>query len=235
MTCRILMDHSYRHPNRSDTFAPNLETVSKRAIKMAWWQQPVRNDNKPSLQGDGMQEESRVAGLMAEWQGGNDLAGDSLFQELLGELQEIARLKLAREFNSSLSTGDLINEAVIRLSKMRKINVQGREHVLALAARIMKQILIDQARKRNADKRYHTKVTLVTGLVDTNENFDVLSLDLILQELREIDPQRADIVEMRYFGGMSVEEVAVVLGISKNTIWRRWAATRLWLQARLES
>ena len=181
-----------------------------------------------------MHGQSKVASLMAEWQNGDDLAGDSLFRKVHDELTQIAQIKLAREFRSSLSTGDLINEAVIRLSKLKDISFQSREHVLALASRIMKRVLIDQARKRNADKRYHTKVTLVTQLEDPDDEFDLIGLNLVLDELREIDPQRADIVEMRYFGGMTVEEIAVVLETSKNTVWRRWSATRLWLQARLE-
>ena len=182
------------------------------------------------IQGLGMRHEE----LMADWQSGDGAAGNSLLRNVFAELKQIATVKLSRELHSSLSTGDLINEAVIRLSKLKEIEFQSREHILALASRIMRQVLVDQARKRNSDKRYHTRVTLATELEDKDNPVDLLELNIVLDELREMDPERADIVEMRYFGGMSVDDIAVVLGISKNTIWRRWAATRLWLQSRLE-
>ena len=182
-----------------------------------------------------MHGQSKVASLMAKWQDGDNLAGNDLFRNVQDELNQIARAKLAREFRSSLSTGDLINEAVIRLSRLKDISIESREHVLALASRIMKQVLIDQARKRNADKRYHTKVTLVTGLEEAEDSFDLLSVNLVLDELRAIDPERADIVEMRYFGGLTIEETANVMKIAVNTVKRDWNFSKTWLLRELSN
>ncbi|WP_417612086.1 ECF-type sigma factor [Parasphingorhabdus sp.] len=173
------------------------------------------------------------AGLMADWQSGNADAGGSLIKEIHRELEAIAAAKLSQERNSSLSTGDLINEAVIRLSKLNRIKFQDRAHILALSARIMRQILIDEARRRNADKHYHTKVTLQTNIAEWQMPIELLALDMHLSELRDIDPQRADIVEMRFFGGMSMTDISTVLDVSVATVKRRWNASRIWLQDRM--
>ncbi len=212
---------------------PPAELPCRTSGTACYWQTAAdlcKTLKRRAIQGWGMRHEE----LMAEWQSGDGEAGNSLLRDVFTELKQIATVKLSRELHSSLSTGDLINEAVIRLSKLKEIEFQSREHILALASRIMRQVLVDQARKRNADKRYHTRVTLATELEDRDSPVDLLELNIVLDELREIDPERADIVEMRYFGGMSVDDIAVVLGISRNTIGRRWAATRLWLQSRLK-
>lgn len=162
-----------------------------------------------------------------------DLANEAVLRSVFKDIEAIAAAKLAREFNSSLSTGDLVNEAVIKLTKLDRIEIRGKEHILALASRMMRQILIDQSRRRNALKHYHTRVTLATNLPDAKSPVDLLDFGFVLEELREIDPQRADIVEMRYFGGMTIEEIGVVLSLSSPTIKRRWVAARIWLQERL--
>ena len=172
---------------------------------------------------------------MASWQSGDSEAGDALFKQVHTELERIAAAKLSREFNSSLSTGDLINEAVIRLSKLTRMEFRSRAHILSLASKIMRQVLTDQARRRNADKRYHTKVTLQTNVGEWEMPLELISLDAFLNELREIDPQRADIVEMRFFGGMSLTDISTVLDISVATVKRRWQASRIWLHDRMGS
>lgn len=172
--------------------------------------------------------------LMKEWQSGDTASGDALLKSIHRELEAIAAAKLSQELHSSLSTGDLINEAVIRLSRLNRIEFQDRAHILALASRIMRQVLVDQARLRNADKRYHTKVTLQTNVGEWQMPVELLALDLYLDELRTIDPQRADIVEMRFFGGMSLTDISTVLDVSVSTVKRRWQSSRLWLQHRLD-
>ncbi|MEM8696421.1 MAG: ECF-type sigma factor [Pseudomonadota bacterium] len=171
--------------------------------------------------------------LMAEWQSGDADAGDALIRDIHNELEAIAAAKLSQELRSSLSTGDLINEAVIRLSRLERIKFKSRAHILALASRIMRQILVDQARRRNADKRYHTKVTLQTNIGEWQPPVELLALDMHLKELQGIDPQRAVIVEMRFFGGMSLTDISTVLDISVATVKRRWQASRIWLYDRL--
>ena len=171
--------------------------------------------------------------LMASWQKGDRDAGDKLFAEIHRELRQIAAAKLAQEQSSSLSTGDLINEAVIKISRLTDLQFMNKAHILALASRIMRQILVDHARAKGRDKRKHQKVTLITNIAEWKEPVELTELDLLLDELKEIDPQRADIVEMRFFGGMSIADIAVVLEISEATVNRRWAATRAWLHDRL--
>ena len=171
--------------------------------------------------------------LMADWQAGNRVAGSSIIRDIQQELHAIAVAKLAQESHCSLSTGDLINEALIRLSLLNQMEFQSRAHVLALASRVMRQVLVDEARKRNADKRCHHKVTLQTDIAEWQMPVELLALDMYLTELREIDPQRADIVEMRFFGGMSLTDISTVLDISVATVKRRWQASRIWLYDRL--
>lgn len=162
-----------------------------------------------------------------------DLADDNQLREVFAQIEAIATAKLAGEANSSLSTGDLVNEAVMRLSKIDRMTFAGRTHMLALASRMMRQILIDQARRRNAQKRYHSRVTLVTNLPGEPVSLDALDFGYALEDLRAIDEQRADIVEMRYFGGMTIEEIADHLDLSASTVKRRWIAARTWMQERM--
>lgn len=160
--------------------------------------------------------------LMTEWQSGDPEAGDSLINDIHRELEAIASAKLAQEMHSSLSTGDLIDEAVIRLARLNEMEFKSRAHILALTARLMRQILIDQARRRNADKRYYTKVTLQTNIGEWQMPVELPALDMHLTELCAIDSQRADIVEMRFFGGMTLTDISTVLDISVATVKRRW-------------
>ena len=171
--------------------------------------------------------------LMANWQAGDRSAGNLLFATIHRELQQIAAARLAQEKSSSLSTGDLINEAVMKISRLTDIEFMNKAHILALASRIMRQILVDHARAKSRDKRSHQRVTLITNIAEWKMPVELMELDFLLEELKQIDPQRADIVEMRFFGGMSISDIAVVLDISEATVNRRWAATRAWLHDRL--
>lgn len=172
--------------------------------------------------------------LAGRWQDGDRAAGDALFSSLDSELRQIAAARLRSERHTSLSTGDLINEAVIRLSRLTVMEFHGRAHILALASRLMRRVLIDAARQRNALKRGATPVTLCTDAAAWEMPIDLLQLDLALEELAELDPDRCQIVEMRFFGGMTTGDIAEVMGVSEPTVKRRWAATRAWLRDRLE-
>ena len=158
-----------------------------------------------------------------------------LFSALDEELRRIAAAKLRSERHTSLSTGDLVNEAVIRLSKLTVMELHGRAHILALASRLMHRVLIDAARKRSAAKRGDTPITLCTDIADWEIPIDLLELEMALAELEDLDPERSRIVEMRFFGGMNSADIAEVLGMSQPTVKRRWTATRAWLHDRLIS
>jgi RNA polymerase sigma factor (TIGR02999 family) len=173
--------------------------------------------------------------LLDAWREGDIAARDQLFDRLYTELRKISTSLLRREGGISLTTGDLVNEAVMRLIKLEKINWQDKAHFLALSARMMRRILIDHSRKKNTDKRHHQKVTLVTNIPgQANEVYDMYQLEDALTRLQDIDENRAKIVEMRYFGGLSLEEVAEVMGISTSSVKRSWRASRAWLLNALE-
>lgn len=171
--------------------------------------------------------------LASQWRDGDRNAGDQLFRKLDDELRRIAAAKLRCERHSSLSTGDLVNEAVLRFSRLTVMEFHGRAHILALASRMMRQVLIDAARQRAAAKRGDTPVTLCTNVPDWQQPLDILELEFALEKLSELDPDRCRIVEMRFFGGMSHADIAAVLGISEPTVKRRWASTRAWLHNHL--
>jgi len=169
------------------------------------------------------------------WRDGDKDAGDRLFRELEGDLQRLAAARLAGERNLSLSAGELVSESVIRLSKLEQIDWKSEAHILALASTIMRQVLLDHMRRKNSQKRHQDFVTLCTDIGYTEPNFELIALNMVMEDLADIDPQRASIVEMRYFGGMSLAAIGEVLGLSEATVKRRWAVTRAWLQDRLDS
>lgn len=173
------------------------------------------------------------AKLAAEWQDGDRDAGNELFKALGSELRAIAAARLRHERNCSLSVGDLVNEAILKLFRLNVMELQSRAHILALTSRVMRQILIDEARKRGTNKRNHAVVTLTTNIAQWEMPVDLMMIEGALHDLAKIDPQRAQIVEMRFFGGMSTGDIADVLGVSEPTVKRRWASTRAWLRHRL--
>ncbi|PKP72113.1 MAG: RNA polymerase subunit sigma [Alphaproteobacteria bacterium HGW-Alphaproteobacteria-5] len=176
---------------------------------------------------------TEVAHYANLWRGGDRVAGDRLFRELETSLRQIAERRLAREGHHSLCAGDLVNEAVVRFAKVERIEWESRQHILAFASTLMRQILLDHARRKNADKRRHEAVTLCTRIADAEPEIELIALNQAMQELAEFDPGRAQIVEMRYFGGMSLPDIAAVIGVSEATVKRRWASTRAWLLDRL--
>lgn len=173
-------------------------------------------------------------GQLAAWQNGDAAAGNVICDALTKELRTIAAAKLRKERNSSLSTGDLVNEAIMKLYRQNVMKIHDRAHVLALASKLMRQILIDKARMRNSDKRHHYPITLSTNVAEWELPVDVLDVHRAMNELAALDPERADIVEMRFFGGMTNKEVAQVMGLSEATVKLRWAASRAWLYDKLK-
>ena len=166
--------------------------------------------------------------LVIDWRGGDLDARDRLIVRLLPELKQIAAAKLRREAGSSLSAHDLINTAVERIMKVEGTKVFGRAHFVALASRLMRNILVEHARAKATDKRAHHKVELHTQ-VQGGQSFDLLELNSALIRLEAIDPSLMEIIEMRYIGGMSVPEVAEVTGWSESSVKRRWKVARAWL------
>lgn len=171
--------------------------------------------------------------MIVSWREGVADDRDRLIQHLLPELQQIAAARLRGEYGSSLSTGDLINDAVLKLIRIDKITLADRAHFIALSSRLMRNILTDHARAKSSEKRRHHKVELNTS-IDGEQRFDLDSLNSALIRLGVIDPQLMEIVEMRYFGGMTITDIAEVSGLSEPTVKRRWQTARAWLMAALD-
>ena len=172
--------------------------------------------------------------LLRRWQDGSLDARDELVKRLHPELIEIAAARLRRERDTSLSTGDLINQVVLRIIRTEGLALTDRAHFVALSSRMMRHILVDHARAKASSKRGHVKVELCTA-VDGGQRVDLISLETALIRLKAIDAQLMELVEMRYFGGMTITDISVVLGVSEPTVKRRWQVARAWLADAMES
>jgi RNA polymerase sigma factor (TIGR02999 family) len=175
-----------------------------------------------------MRAEPTTTTLLDAWREGGDAMRDRLIARLYPELSQIAAARMRREANSSLSTGDLINDAVVRLMAIERADFTDRTHLIALASRLMRNILVDHARAKQTNKRRHARVELCTR-VEGEQRFDLNLLDSALMRLKAIAPQLVELVEMRYFGGMTIADVAQVTGWSEPTVKRRWETARAWL------
>ena len=186
-------------------------------------------DMQGNVWGDDVIESQTQNGtLVALWRRGDEEARNTLIEQLHGWLERTASEILRGEGHVTLTIGDLVNEAVVRLTGIDGLELQDRAHVKALSARLMRHILIDHARAKQANKRAHRRVTLVTNIAERPRE-DLLQLSHALQRLSAIDTEKAYIVEMRYFGGMTVADVSIVTGLSEPTVKRRWNAARAWL------
>ena len=175
-----------------------------------------------------------ITHLLKEWSDGDDQALDRLTPLVYEELRKQAARYLRRERpGHSMQTTALINEAYLRLIDARNVRWQGRAHFFAIAANLMRRILVDHARRRDAEKRGGTQIrlTLDNALAVTKQSdVDLLMIDDALTRLAAIDPQQAQVVELRFFSGLSVEETAAALGISPRTVKRDWSVARAWLR-----
>jgi RNA polymerase sigma factor (TIGR02999 family) len=160
-----------------------------------------------------------------------------LFAALYGELREIAGAAFRTEARDhTLQPTALVNEAYLRLCGLDRLTWRDRSHFLALAARVMRQVLVDHARRRDAQRRGPRRLeTLVESeVVGLEQPVDVLDLNRALEALEAIDSERSRLVELRFFAGLTTEEAAEVLGLSSRTVKRRWQATKTWLLMELE-
>lgn len=170
-----------------------------------------------------------TAELLQAWRSGDGQARDQLFERLYPDLCQVAASLLRRESAVSLASGDLVNESVIRLIRLEQIAWEDRAHFMAMAARFMRRTLIDHVRAKQTDKRDHWKVSLTTRFAG-HRPLDLQRLDNALVRLAALDAELAEIVEMRYFGGMTTADIASVMGLSEPTIKRRWNVARVWLR-----
>jgi RNA polymerase sigma factor (TIGR02999 family) len=174
-----------------------------------------------------------ITQLLIEWREGDETALNRLIPLVYQELRQLAHHYMRRERRGhTLQTTALVNEAYLRLVDHKGIRWQNRAHFYAVAAQAMRRILVDHARSRNYAKR-GGDVKMIqleeAAAVVQKQAADLVALDEALSELAAIDPRKSQIVEMRYFGGMSVEETAEVLGVSPVTVMRDWSTAKAWL------
>jgi RNA polymerase sigma-70 factor (ECF subfamily) len=174
-----------------------------------------------------------VTRLLQDWSQGKDAALEELLPLVHQELRRLARRYMFGERpGHTLQTTALVNEAYLRLLGSRKVNWQNRAHFFAISAQLMRRILVDYARAREYQKRGGgaPKVTLDEALMGPQEKgHDLVALDDALKALAGVDPRKSKVVELRFFGGLSVEETADVLKVSPDTVHRDWRLAKAWL------
>ena len=174
-----------------------------------------------------------VTVLLRAWARGDQGAGDRLFPLLYAELRRQAARCMRRERRGhTLQPSGLVNEAYLRLRGAPGLDWQDRTHFFAIAARVMRQVLVDHARRRQAAKREGCHVTLDDADAPAMP-LDLMDLDTALQELAALDERQARVVELRFFAGLDVPETAEAMGLSARTVKREWQTARAWLQRRL--
>ncbi|MGB9233321.1 MAG: sigma-70 family RNA polymerase sigma factor [Terriglobales bacterium] len=185
-----------------------------------------------------MTEGQEVTILLTALTRGDDGAASKLIPVVYAELRRLAGSYMRRErVDHTLQATALVHEAYLKLVEQRSVNWQGRAHFFGVAAQIMRRILIDYARGHSREKRggEQKKVSLDDVFVFCEQQADeLLAVDDSLNRLAEIDPRQARVVELRFFGGLSVEEAAEVLGVSPKTVKRDWSVAKAWLYADLK-
>lgn len=175
-----------------------------------------------------------ITKLLKDWSGGDSTALDKLIPLVYEELHQLAHQHMRHErAGHLLQTSALINEAYLRLVDQPDLTIENRAHFFGVAARLMRQILVDEARKRNSAKRggdfIQVSFTEATNLAQ-EQAASVVALDDALKRLETIDTRQSEIVELRFFGGLSIEDTAEVLKVSPGTVMRDWTFARAWLK-----
>ena len=192
----------------------------------------------PWLQSVTVSNPAQITGLLRAWSDGDKDAFEALIPLVEAELRRLARVYMARERQDhTLQATALVNEAFVRLIGAQDVRWQDRAHFLGMAARLMRRVLVDHARTRGFQKRggRDRRVSLDDAmLMSPAPDVDVLALDRALEALGTVDPRKSRVVEMRYFGGMTVEETADTLHVSTDTVKRDWRLAKMWLLRELE-
>ena len=183
--------------------------------------------------------EEQLTELLAAWSDGDSTALERLLPLVYADLRRIAARQLRSERpDHTLSATAVVHEAYVRLVGQRQVRMEDRAAFFAAAATQMRRILVDHARRRSAAKRggHEMRVTLDEEIAaGAGRDLDLLALDQALEELAAVDPRVAHIVELRFFGGLSLEDTAVAMDLSRRTVVREWALARGWLHQRLEA
>ena len=240
--CLVSVRPPCRRPSRGSAW--NLPPADRPGI-MGSQEQPNQSASRcfitdqPDIDPDERDKDREVATLLRHWQQGDDAALEDLLPLLYADLRKLAAAYMRRESPAhTLQPTALVSEAYFRLEGRRHIPVKSRAHFMAAAAEAMRRILVDHARRKRSEKRGgdRQRVTLHEGLAaERVEDVDLLALDQALDRLRQLDDSMADVVILRYFGGLTLEELAGVLGTSERSVSRRWTMARTWLKRELDS
>jgi len=180
---------------------------------------------------------SRVAQLPEKFKPGDRHAEEQMFADVYAEMRTIAGRYLRRERKShTLQPTALVHEAYLKLVGPTHVDWQGRAHFLAVAAHAMREILVDHARRHKAAKRGRNRRRIaldVDLMAESSRDIDLLALEDALSKLAKLDPRQAKMIELRFFGGLSVAEVAKVMEMSKRSVEREWTMVRAWLRREL--
>ncbi len=172
--------------------------------------------------------------MLRAWGQGDQSALDQLYRIVYDELRRLAHRYMSREnAGHTLQTTALVNEAYLRLAEVKDMNWQDRAHFFAVSANVMRRILIDEARARRAERRGGDNLVIALDEaldVEKGEDLDLITLDLALQSLAQINHRQSQVIELRYFGGLTVEETAEVLKVSADTVMRDWRFAKAWLK-----
>ena len=179
-----------------------------------------------------------ITSLLIEWADGEPAALEKLLPIVYGELRAIARARLKRELpGQTLQTTDLVHEAYLKLVNQKRVRWQNRGHFYAIASQAMRRILVDRARARNREKRgagaLHESLGAANVATSTPSPFDFVVFDEALRRLADLDQRKAQIIELRFFGGLSVEETAEFLKVSPITVARDWKMAKAWLHKQI--
>jgi RNA polymerase sigma factor (TIGR02999 family) len=180
-----------------------------------------------------------VTQLLVAWSNGDEAARDQLLPLVYEQLHRLAHQYMNRERpGHTLQTSALVNEAFVRLVDQRNVRWQNRSHFFAIAAQMMRRVLVDYARSRQSEKRGGNAVQVSLNeelIVSDEQNDEVVALDEALKTLATLDQRKCQIVELRFFAGLSIEETAEVLGVSSGTIMREWTLAKAWLRKEIKS
>jgi len=183
-----------------------------------------------------------VTALLIEWRRGDALALERLIPLVYAELRKMARAHMRREpAGHSLQATALVHEVYLRLVHVDRMTMENRAHFMAVAGRLMRQILVDHARRKRAGKRAGAATTVSLDDVSAQDQsigrteINVLALNEALDELATFDAQQCRVVEMRYFAGLTIEETAQAVGVSTATVEREWVMAKAWLYQRLSN
>jgi RNA polymerase sigma factor (TIGR02999 family) len=178
-----------------------------------------------------MKDDADVTALLLAWSDGDQEAASRLIEAVYDELRRVARRHLRGERDHSLAPTALVHEAYLKLVDQRRVRWQNRAHFFGIAAQLMRRILVDHARSRAAAKRGRDRTVCLDAADAATPPFDVdiLALDAALDKLGALDARQSKLVELRFFAGLTVEEVAATLDVAPITVKRDWAHARAWL------